>query len=545
MMKHFTRPLALLSIAAVAACSGGSGNTVQPPTSIASPVPGPSLVTNVPFVGIGDSLTFGEQADGLLGDPAATSPVSAYPNHAVPPGQENGWWSLFYQSLTNTPPLAMYNAATSSLPLIKAPGLFTQIVLNTSTLFANVQSGCSQPNQAAFSNSAWVATRLAPTAPVLDLAVPGITMHEAVAMSGPFTGPPQGPNCNYATIPGDPTSGALQSLVNAENGSFYPVLGGFRNTYPGTSLTMLNVAAGMKPKLASVWLGANDLLKFIFSNGRSPVTDTPQQLAADLTQIVKTLAGGGTKVLVADLPTVLQTPQFFPVSTSTNPAKLIQDIAQLLVVESKGTLPPATAGTYAQGVVAALSANEFGGATSGWYLTESGFLATVTQAAAAIKANPAAPNFSAISLDPNGPGSGAGAAYITPAFAAQVTALNAAYNQAIDQVATGAGPTVALVPINQTFAALAAPGGNLSQVIPGAPPVTMQFGGGILSWDGLHPSNVGYGAIADIFMQAAIKAFGTSVTPLTGAQISTIATTDPYNPTLVNAAFGAPVFPLP
>lgn len=544
MMKHFTRPLALLSIAALAAC-GGNGNTVQPPTSIASPSPGKITVTGVPFVGVGDSLTFGEQADGLLGDPTATSPLSAYPNNAVPPGQENGWWSLFYQSLTGTPVQAMYNGPTSPLPLIKAPGLNTQIVLNTTSLFANIQNGCSQPNQAAFSSSAWAATRLSPTAPVLDLGVPGITMHEAVSMYAPFTGPPSGQNCTYATIPGDPTSGGLQSLVNAENNAFYPVLGGFQTTYPGSSLTMLNVAAGMKPKLASVWLGANDLLKYIFSNGQSPVTDTPQQLAADLTLIVKTLATSGTKVLVADLPTVLTTPQFFPVSTSANPVKLVQDIAQLLVIESKGAIPASAAGTYAQGVVAALSAKEFGGATSGWYLTETGFLGTVQQAAQLIQANPAAPNFAAITLDPNGPGSGAGAAYITPAFAAQITALNAGYNQAIDQIAKGSGSTVALVPINQTFAALSAPGGNLSLVIPGAPPLTLQFGGGIVSWDGLHPSNAGYAAIADVFMQTAIQAFGTSVTPLTGAQITAIASTDPYNPNVVNAGLGAPVFPLP
>jgi len=544
MMKHYTRPLALLALAALTAC--GTGNTTVAPISNPSPHPGTPATTGVPFVGVGDSLTAGYQSSGFLGDPTANSSVSAYPTNPqtggnVPPGQENGWWSIFYQSLTGTPAVAMYSPQLSPLPLIKAPGLADQLVLNATSLFANVQSDCSTPNLEAYSSAGWAATRLNPTAETLDLGVPGITMHEALAMSGPLTGPPGGTNCGYVTIPGDPTSGGLQSLVSGESALYYPVMGGYQSTFPGSSLTELNVAAGLKPKLVTVWLGANDLLKFIFSNGQSPISDTPQQLATDLTTIVKTLAGGGAQVLVADLPTVLTTPQFFP------QAKLTADYTDLLIVNK---VPPATAAALAAGLSNQLTTAYSLGTTG--YLTESGFLGAFQQLAGQLAANPGAPpNFAAISLDPNGPGSGAGGAYITPTFAAEITALNAGYNQAIDAVATGSGPTVALVPINQTFAALAAPGANLSTILPGAPALTLQFGGGLLSWDGLHPSNAGYAVIANAFMATAAAKFGTKVTPLSGAQVSAIAfglggaSPDPYNPTVVDTALGGPVFPLP
>ena len=537
MMKHITRPLAALVIATLTACGpGGGGNTTVLPNSNPSPQPGTLSTTGVAFVGIGDSLTAGYQSDGFLGDPTATAAgISAYPGGAVPPGQENGWWSLFYQSLTNTPTAAMYNAPTSPLPLIGAPGLGTQLVLNLSSLLANVQSACSTPNLEAFSSSGWTATRLSASAPVTDLGVPGITMHEAIAMSGPLTGPPQGQNCSYISIPGDPTSGGLQSLVMGESSVFYPVMGGFQSTFPGSSLTELNVATGLKPKLTTVWLGANDLLKFIFSNGQSPISDSPTQIAADLTSIVKSVAGTGSQVLVADLPTVLTTAQFFP------QAKLTADYTDLLIVNK---VPPATAAQLAAGLSNQLTTAY--GLSGGGYLTESGFLGALQQLTAQLTANPASPpNFSIISLDPSGPGSGAGAAYITPAFATTINAYNAGINQAIDAVATGSGPTVALVPINTTFTALAQPNATLATIIPGAPALTLQFGGGLLSWDGLHPSNAGYAAIADIFMNAAVTAFKTKVTPLTGAQITAIAGSDPYNPTVVDTALGGPVFPLP
>ena len=560
-MMTLKKPLAIALLAAMTACTGG-------PTAATPPAPPAPPVTGVPLVGVGDSLTAGYQSGGFLGDTTATSTFSNYPGGAVPPGQENGFWMYLYSELTGTTGAALYNPATSPQPLIKAPGLGNQLVLNAASLFAGSQGltgGCSLFNLQGFSSAAWASTRLSTTNTVTDLGVPGITMHEAVAMSGPLTGPP--PNapsdCTYPSNPADLTAGGLQSLVAGESELFYPVLGGYQTNFPGSTLTELNVAVALRPKLATVWLGANDLLKFIFSNGKSPISEpSGAAMGADLTQIVNALTATGAKVLVADLPNVLTTPQFFPVASASNPNKLVGDFVDLLVTATAKTSTPLTPGqatTYASGIVPAIVTAYCGPSPvlTQCYLTETGFLTAVKASLAAIAANPAAPPFSTyINLDasPCGSGavgSGAGGCYITPTFAAQINGVNNAYNAAIDAVANGSGPNVALVPITNTFTTLAVPGNSLTTLVPGAPALTLAFGGGLLSWDGLHPSNAGYAAIANVFIGTAITKFGLPLVPLTAANFAQIAygvpsgNPDPYNPTVVNAALGGTVFPLP
>ena len=268
MSQRLLRSLSILAIGALTACNGSPTTTITPG--------GLNFPAGTVVVGVGDSLTAGYQSNGFNGDPTATSPLSAYPGGAVPPGQQNGFFALFYEQATGTSAAAMANSGTSVLPLVKAPGLGSQLVLNATSLLAGTHSGCDAFNTAAYSSTAWATTRLNPTGPVTDLGVPGITMHEAVAMHAPLTGPPTGANCGFVTIPGDPTSGALQSLVNGESLTFFPVLGNFQGAL-GANLTELNAALALKPGIATVWLGANDLLKFTFSAGQSPASETPAQ----------------------------------------------------------------------------------------------------------------------------------------------------------------------------------------------------------------------------------------------------------------------------
>jgi lysophospholipase L1-like esterase len=525
--NDLSRPLAILTLSALAACGGGGSST--PPNV---PVPIVTPAGGTPLVGIGDSLTAGYQSSGFLGqaNPLVTSPVSSYPGGLVPPGQENGFWADIYVQLTGVPAASMYVAATSPLPLIAGPGLASQLVINKTTLFASIQSGCDAFNDAAYSPATYYNTRLANTQN-LDLGVPGITLHEAVAMTGPLTGPPNAPNCGYSVLPNDPTAGGLQSLVSGESALFYPVMGAYRNSV--SQLTELNVAVALQPKLATVWLGANDVLKFSFSGGNPVASDSPTQMQADLTQIIKALTAKGTKVLIADLPNVLSSPQFFPQGN-----RLIADLATLL---TPALGPSANAAATA---ISSYVATKYG-VTTGGYLTESGFLAIV-QGCSAAPSTCLTPQ-----LDPSGAGSGLGGYYLTPAFATEVAQLNAGYNQVIDAVATGSGSSVALVPINATFSALApstsVPGSapNLDTIQPGAPSATFQFGGNLVTWDGLHPSNLGYAVIANTFIQTADTAFGMTIPTITNAQLNAIATADPYNGTNIDAALGEPIFPLP
>jgi lysophospholipase L1-like esterase len=461
----------------VVSCSTSAGPT--PPAASAN------ILSRI--VGVGDSLTAGEQSAGLLGATGVVSPVSGFPGGVVPPGQENGFWSLLYQQATGTPLANMYNPATSPLPLIAGPGLFAQLVITAGGSFAATHSSCDAFNDSAFSFGTFADTRLNPGRSTLDLGIPGQTAHEALYMTNPLTGPPPNSaiNCKYPLNPVDP-SAALQPVVADESAAFYPILGGL--VHSAAPLTQVNVAAALHPSLVTVWLGANDLLKYIFSDGEAP-SDSPAQMQADITKTIQTIRASGARVVVANLPDVLLAPQFFkggPTLTAT--------------LEAFG-VPAAVAGaitTYIQ--------TTYGVGPNG-YLTEDGFfiaLATIEDGSET-------------------PVLGVGD-FLTDAFAAQVQGLNNAYNQAIDAAAHSTGAP--LVDIKTYIDTIAADGG-----IPVNPSCcTLAFGGGIFSLDGLHPSNTGYALIANQFILTINAAYKTNIPVLTNAQITAISETDPYAP---------------
>ncbi len=441
------------------------------------------------IVGVGDSLTAGEQSGGLLGATGVTSPVSAYPGGAVPPGQEFGFWSILYQQATGTPQAAMFNPAVSPLPLIAGPGLGSQLVVNATTLIAATHPSCDAFNDAAYSRGSFGATRMSLSQNVLDVGVPGITAHEALYMTGPLTGPPTGPGCTYPFNPADPST-ALQPLVMSESNTFLPVLGHFATTVG--PLTEVNVAASLHPTLVTVWLGANDLLDFTFSGGKAPV-DTPAQMQADIAATVRALQASGARVVVANVPDVLFLPQFFrggPTLTAT--------------LEAAPFSVPAPA---AVAVTAYIQATY--GVGPGGFLTESGFFTTL----ATLEGGSVTPVLHA-------PGD-----YLVDAFAVQVQQLNTAYNSAIAAGAQSSGAP--LVDIHGLFDAIRLAGG-----VPINPGVccTLAFGGGLVSIDGLHPSNTGYALIANVFIQKIDLVYRTTIPPLTSAQLLAISTTDPYAP---------------
>ena len=527
MLKSFQRPLAVLALAWLAACN----STQNSAPGVIPLLPPNGGIKQQNFVGIGDSLTFGEQSAGLLGV-VTTSPVSGITNNGlVQPTQTNGFWALMYAQMNGIaldPALGVWNtdtalgaATTSPLPLVRAPGMGAQLVVSAvSPPVAPTHSACDSFNAEGYSATQWQQTRVNPGSPIADLGVPGITTHESIAMTAPLTGAPNAPGCGFVTIPGDITSGGLQSLVQQESQLFYPVLGQFQTTLGARNVTQLGAAVSLQPKLTTVWLGANDILKFIFSHGQSPVTDTPAQFATDLTTIITTLEHAGSKVVVANLPDLLgnpstgelPVPQFFPQT------KLSADLQAL-------GIPAAIADANA----AFVSANYTKG--NGGFLTESGFFSLVAQ----IKANPLGqPN-----LDPSGPGSGNGPLYLDQTFASQAIALNAGYNQTIDGVANATG--AALADIQGGFQSLAANGFPLA---PGVT-LTLQFGGGLVSYDGLHPANTTYALIANAFIGAADTKFGLTIPPLSAAQIGAIAAGDTYNPFVIKSVNPAWPFPLP
>jgi lysophospholipase L1-like esterase len=521
MFRHLSRPIAVLSLFALAACGGGGTST--PP--VTPPQTGAGILTTI--VGVGDSLTAGYQSQGFLGVSGVTNPVSAYPGHAVPPGQENGFWSLLYQQAKGVNAATMYDPQKSPLPLINGPGLDDQLVVAAAPLpFATTHtSACDQFNQAAYQlSTALSVVRANPAATVYDVAVPGQTAHEALYMTGPLTAPAQPPSCGFASNPNDPTAGGLQTLVATESGPFYPVLGGFAGKV--AHLDQVDAAVSLRPTLATVWLGANDLLKFTFSGGNPVASDSAQQMQADITLIVQKLQNAGAKVVVANLPDVLATAQFF-----RGGAPASQQLCLLQNYVFCGVAQQVTAGLEAQGAPAALAQAEgqqvatqvladiqtnYGVGANG-YLTETGFFTSLQEILAQLGQG-AQPSQIQIQLDPSGKGSGLGGAYVSDALAAQIQGLNDGYNAAIAAAARSTGAP--LVDIHATFVQLQQQGFPLN-----AGCCSLVFGGGLLSLDGLHPSNTGYALVANLFIQTIDTAFGLTIVPVDPAAINA---TDPY-----------------
>src|SRR5579883_56120 len=91
--------LAALTLGALVACSSAGNNLTVPPggtyptTNTPPTTTGAAVLTKI--VGIGDSLTAGEQSNGLVGQaPPQANPLGgASLNPFIWPSQQYGWWA--------------------------------------------------------------------------------------------------------------------------------------------------------------------------------------------------------------------------------------------------------------------------------------------------------------------------------------------------------------------------------------------------------------------------------------------------------------------
>jgi lysophospholipase L1-like esterase len=530
-MKTLRKSIALLLLGALAACGGGNGsslggsNAMMPAARTLAPHSEFALGS---IVGVGDSLTAGYQSGGFLG--ALNVPNPLLTGGTIPPGQESGFWADLYEQATGFNPAAMYAPSVSPLPLIAGPGLDNQVVSSSATIIGESKSGnsCTADggfDQAAFSLSNLRRIRLnAYSGNVRDLGVPGITLHEAAHMYQPLT-----PTCN--ALPG--TAGLLSAVTNGESGVFYPVLGDFAPALH-QNLNMISAAQTLHTSLVTVWLGANDVLKFMGSGGQFKGGDmTAAQTEADLQPIVRRLQNSNGQVVVANLPDVLLTPYFMNISIPSNAAdcKINQYFYCLLVQFGQ---PPSVAAKITKEVGAAYHLEPAGGkclratvTSPCGYVVLPGALAII----ASLLTTGKIPN-----LDPNGPGSGLGNHYITPQFAGAIQTINNNINAGIDQ--TTVATHVPLVDVQKIFQGIASgdPQNEYfqrAQVNPGVC-CTEVFLGGLVSFDGLHPSNTGYALISYYFIQAINEGYRKNIpeTPIKKiyAGIPPYKFADPYAP---------------
>ncbi len=519
-----SRVLACLGlIAALSACGGTlSGGQGIVPTNAAGRIRDDGGVAQK-IVGVGDSLTAGYQADGILGQTGIPNPLD--PGTPIPQTQESGWWSLVVEQASSAPLESaiaqMYDPSTSPLPLIKGPGLDNQVVPTGPSSFAPFgQFKGADPctyahgfNQSGFGFKASARVRLNPTsATIRNVGIPGLTLHEANTIHQPQTN-------TCSPLPGIP--GLLSDVVNEESGTYWPVLRNFTNL--GPHLTEVNAAASRHPTLATVWLGANDVLKYMGSGGRFVGGDrNGGQAESDLRATISTLQHAGARVVLANLPNILETGYFQRVGPVKGAGGCkIASFARCLmaITPGLGSFLPGISKTYhldAPGCVPTSVTKPCG------YLT----LPAVVLIINYFGSNGNVPNLDCTKPAPGCKpvkGSGLGANYITPEFAAKVQALNDAINQGIDNAAKSS--RLPLVDVQAIFKGIAS--GNPSNpyyrsAASIAPGVCCTLGfihfigstaapGGILSFDGIHPSNSGYALIAYEFIKTINKAYGAHI----------------------------------
>jgi lysophospholipase L1-like esterase len=496
----FRAVCAIGSTLAMSACTGNSVSPTPPSFAGVTGAVGTGLVARI--VGVGDSLTAGEQSGGLLGATIANNPIVGSPFPIVPNTQGNGYYALVWsQANGGADPL---DSARSPLALIAPPGIGTQgtILVPTSTgSLTPLAPPCRGEDAKAFSFDSALETRLNPEAKPLNVAVPGQTVHEALYQTQP-TGP-----CANAGLPA--TLAGLNSIVNAENLSFYPILANF-----GPNVTQLQAAVSLRPTLALVWLGSNDLLKYAASDGALPPT-SPASFQSDIAQIIAALQNTGAKVAIANLVDVMGTAYFTPV-------------AALPRIEAAKGVPTPLQAPIAAAVGAFLQG--FGVGSEG-YLTLSGSqkILGVMQASmpailgGATPATAFASGFAQLQASSGAFGAGD---YVTDSTATTAKSLNAAYNTAIATAVRQTG--AALVDIHTPFAQAEA---ATNEVLPVTGTCcSLAYNGGFFSLDGLHPSNTGYAVIANLFIDTINQAYGATIPPLSPARIAAINAADLYSP---------------
>jgi lysophospholipase L1-like esterase len=519
------KSLAFAALAAICACSapnGGTSSSALPSTPSTHRVSerGHGLLSTI--VGVGDSLTAGYQAGGFLGATGYKNPLE--PGTQVPPTQENGWWADLYEMASNLPEATaidrMYDPSTSPLPLIKGPGLNNQLVPASGIPpLGELKSGNTCTDNHGFNAAGYVlgglaTVRVNPSSTLIrDVAVPGTTAHEAVTISQP-----QNNTCE--PIPGIP--GLLAAVVDGEASTFWPVLGNF--AHMGTNLTQVRAAASLHPTLATVWLGANDVLKYMGSGGRFVGGDnSAAQAKADLLAAIQTLKYAGAKTVVLNLPDLLRTPYFFNMeipkksACHDSPAHTPTQTYAICVLVEQGLFDFKDAKPFVEQLAAQYHLTTPNGCTPGTTTRPCGYI--TLQGALGGLAYYLSHSNTFPNLDCSGPGftkpcvagSGLGAYYITPAFAAKIQLLNNNVNAGIDAAATYTQS--AFVDVRTIFNGILS--GNTANpyfakaisINPGTC-CTLANSQGLVSFDGLHPSNTGYALIAYYVIQAINQRYG-------------------------------------
>jgi lysophospholipase L1-like esterase len=523
-MARIQPAAALAAILALSACGGGgktSSSSVPLPFDAS---PGATVPANVRIVGVGASLTAGIQSGALVGAdiPGGASAPGVGTIGRVQETQEHGYFALLWEQANGVPQSALENPATSPLPLMAPTGIGGILAKTSSGFPAGLTQQCAANRAAAFSPSGALGVRINPSVTPYDVAVPGSTTHEILAMFQPLSSCV--PAANQAALAQTASGLALLSLnqlVFSESENFYPVLANF-----GAQETQLQAAVSLHGQLATVLVGSNDVLHFAFANGGSPPANSTS-IGNDISTIIRQLRASGAKVAVGNLVDVLGSATFYPVQSTTQPTyeQNLDAFLQAAIVNQAAAqfhVPPSVAAqnplVQQQVVQAAQAAHQYAQAEiaqaglgpNGYFL-----LPVLLNTVAAILQKLPVPQ-----LTPGGAGE-----YVSDGVAAQVKMLNLAYNQAIAGAAQATGAALVDEAATFTQAETLRASGKPFPVDAQGDLASLNYGGGFFSLDGLHPSNTGYALLANAFIAAFDKQYGLTIPPV---DVHSVYVNDPY-----------------
>jgi lysophospholipase L1-like esterase len=289
---------------------------------------------------------------------------------------------------------------------------------------------------------------------------------------------------------------------------------GFPGLLTGTPYSQYSLALTENPTTIFAWIGNNDAL--IADEVNYPGAQTPlATFQAEYTQTIGALAKTKAHLFVANIPDVTLVPFLVP------------GIEVIEQVEQEAGLPEAEAEA-----ILGLQPTD--------YINLSTY-ADIPAIVGCAEAGSPCPLDNPGTYGPTDPGScpsnltpiapGVTFCILHAADIATIQQTVDAYNQIIEAVAEGTGATV--VDINSVFA-----NGYQNGITANGYTGTYAFLGGLFGLDGVHPTNTGYGVLANAFISTVNTAEGSSIQPV---DLDAIAKADPLWPPNLPGAVAGPV----
>ncbi len=235
---------------------------------------------------------------------------------------------------------------------------------------------------------------------------------------------------------------------------------GFPAIFQGKAPTEIEAAVALRPTTMIEWLGNNDALVPALSgqlNTLTPVT----QFAADYKTVLDRLSGTGARIITATVPDVTEIGYFTSAQTIALEAGLtLNTVTSMLGIQPTDAVRP-TAEAYVDAILTGKMAGPLPDACPSPF-----------------------PALGVTSLP----------CRLTQADAMQVRQSVSCYNKAIRQETAAHGGV--LVDIEALLSGIYASGYQV-----GTQTLSTNFFGGLFSLDGIHPTNTGYGIVANEFIR--------------------------------------------